>query len=615
MQKGNSSAVNKKATELLKSFNTTYLNLHKKYEDLYWISYMGDHSVDKQKDTNLAARDTFKADIRNVKQIEELLSTKKVSAKIKIRLGYWLKFFKCYQTPTEVLLIKEKINTLETVINKKRSEREEGYIDPTTKTFVSASENKMRSMMVTNPDEAIRKACFDASEKLALDCIAEYIELIGLRNSYAQKLGYADFYEYKVQHEDGMTKKELFSIFNTIYEKTKYVAKDIKKLEKKTPGITKPWNFGYMISGDFTKEEEPYFQFEDALLRWGTSFAALGIDFKKGKLQLDLLDRKGKWNNGFCHWPDLVSYNGIKRIPGSSNFTCNVVLGQIGSGKQGYATLFHEGGHAAHLLNITQEDVCMNHEYAPMSTSWAETHSMFIDTIFSSIVWKSRYAKNTHGEVYPFELYERKVRKLNFLQPIELNGIIFVSNFEKEIYEENNLTKEKVFAIARKNYRKYFERSEDSIRALNVPHIYDSNSSASYHGYGLATLSLYQWREYFMKKYGYIVDNPKVGKEMEKVWKLGATKTFNEFVKIATGKKPSAQAFLTDATATVEQVLIKAKKDIKKLSTIKPYTKKINLNANIHMVHGKEEITSNKNGFEKMAEDYKIWLGKINKKV
>src|SRR6185436_2368407 len=123
------------------------------------------------------------------------------------------------------------------------------------------------------------------------------------------------------------------------------------------------WNFGFMMSGDFTKEEDPYFQFQDAMLRWGQSFSALGIDYKEGSLTLDLLDRKGKWNNGFCHWPNLVHFNNGKRNSGSSNFTCNVVAGQVVSGVQGYVTLFHEGGHAAHLLNSQYPDVILNQEY------------------------------------------------------------------------------------------------------------------------------------------------------------------------------------------------------------------------------------------------------------
>jgi hypothetical protein len=96
--------------------------------------------------------------------------------------------------------------------------------------------------------------------------------------------------------------------------------------------------------------------------------------------------------------------------------------------------------------------------------------------------------------------------------------------------------------------------------------------TVSYHGYGLAELAVYQWRDYFYKKYGYIVDNPNIGKEMQQVWKFGSRYTYKEFVKMMTGKKISADAYLRDTTLSIEKILKQSKDKINKLESIKRFT-------------------------------------------
>jgi oligoendopeptidase F len=597
--------------DFLDELNAQMLAVHTRYEDLWWESKMGDHSRDAEVVSAQGAVDQFRSNRDLSARVKSALSD--AQGQEKEDLLQWQKFFACYQVPPELLSLREQITRLETEVEKKKSERKEGYIDPGSGDFVEASSSQMRLMMSVNTDETIRKACFDALEQLATECVSELVELVNLRNEFARGCGYTDFYAYKLEIGEGMTRDELQALYSEIYASTRYAFKNVRAMERDLPGLRNPWNYAYMLTGDFTARSDPFLQFSEALMNWGTSFAALGIQFGGATLKLDLLDRKGKYNNGFCHWPKLVHFNGDTRIPGRTHFTCNLVPGQVGAGERSLKTLFHEGGHAAHLTNVETRAVCMNHEYPPLSAAWAEVQSMFLDTLQGGIEWLTRYAKDNAGNRYPFALFEEEVKKLHPTRPLSFMRFLMVPDFELELYSTKDLNEAKVFEIARRVYTKHTDMEVDSLRLLTVPHIYSWESACYYHSYGLALLALHQWRDYFYRKYGYIVDNPAVGKDMRDVWKLGASKTFAEFVELATGAQLSSDAYLSVITQPIDSTLALARERIARLEQVPMHQGPVFLDATIAMVDGKEVIADNSDGFEEMVRVYREWvLGKEN---
>jgi hypothetical protein len=122
-----------------------------------------------------------------------------------------------------------------------------------------------------------------------------------------------------------------------------------------------------------------------------------------------------------------------------------------------------------------------------------------------------------------------------------------------------------------------------------------------------------QWRKYLYGKYGRIVDNPKVGKELTRMWSYASLYSAKTLVKMATGKPLSADAFIKQVTKPLDKILAEAKKNIERLKKVPMYKKPIDLKGRITMVHGKKKIADNSKSFEDMDRKYQAWLKTMKK--
>ncbi len=178
--------------------------------------------------------------------------------------------------------------------------------------------------------------------------------------------------------------------------------------------------------------------------------------------------------------------------------------------------------------------------------------------------------------------------------------------FEQELYtaNEEDLTPEWVISLAKFLSLKYFNYSQADLWILTVPHIYAWSSSAYYHGYGMATMALHQFRNYFHEKYGYIVDNPAVGKLLTKGRNYGSSLGFKELINTLIGQEFSAQPYIDVLLKSEDEIIETAKARIEKLETIPKFDGEINLNTEIELRDGKTLIASSTEGFDTMCQKF-----------
>ena len=466
----------------------------------------------------------------------------------------------------------------------------------------------------TNPQEDRRRSSYDAFRELERWVLANgYLEIVALRNRLARALGFRDFFDYKVRKGDRMSPEELFAILDDFLGRTAQAnARMLADLRSRhgQPAVA-PWNLRFYLSGDVVRQMDPYVPFGKGLRRWVESFRRLGIQYRGATMQLDLIERKGKYQNGFCHGPMPAHYDASGQwVPGRINFTAEATPSQIGSGWRALNTLFHEGGHAAHFANVVQNAPCFSQEYAPTSAAYAETQSMFCDSLLDDADWLGRYAHNADGVVMPQDLIRARIASRVPSMAFDERSLALVSYFEASLYAmpDETRTPDAVLRLARDlEVRILGVHSPRPL--LAIPHLLNQESSAAYHGYLLAHMGVYQTRAALLDRLGYLTDNPAVGPLLaEHYWGPGNSVDHSATLRSLTGDGLSARGLADACNQTVDEAWDEARASLNAAAARNYSDYPDRLDATIRIVHGSELIAENSQSDEAMSDEFERWV-------
>lgn len=597
--------------------NTAYEKVHCEFEDQFWGTKMGlkdgDFSVDLLTSTK-GSMEKFLSDPERLAETRRWIQCAGASEEQLNTLKMFERTFKCYimESPT-ALQLREEGTSLENLLQTARNGMRLGA--ELADGFMELSSVGLRMKMTTDAEESVRKACFEGLKSIGpFVCENGFVEIVKKRNQMAKELGYVDFYDYKVTQAEGFGKDRLFEILDTLEEGTReQLAKARAELaEKKGEVALKPWNTGYMVAGDITKKLDPFFPFEKSVSCWARSYAALGIQYRDATMTLDLLDRKGKYSNGFCHWPQPPwRRSDGSWQPSAANFTSLADPRQVGSGHKALVTLMHEAGHAAHMANVVQASPLFAQERAPMSVAYAENQSMFLDSLVGDAAWRGRYAQDLKGKVVPWELLEEDLRAKHPYAVFTLRKMLAVPYFEKALYElpETELTSERIQALAEEVSVKITGGATD-LPLLAIPHILSDESSCYYHGYVLAEMAVHQTRDYFLEKDGYIVDNPSVGPILaESYWKPGNSARFLDLVENLTGKPLTGDAWVQKLRQPMDELIRSEQADYEKALTESSEERDVDLSMRVRFVDGDHVIADSKDtGFAEATAKFEAFV-------
>jgi len=602
---------------LFQDLNGRYLAAHVAKEDAFWAQKMGLASYVEGafEKAEIDLRD-LTSDADMLARVRRELARTDLSPDERVGLEGWRHFFEANVIePDEAKRLANELVTNEGELERSRASMKLGY-DDAKGVRVPADYLQLALVIRTAQDEETRGAALTGMAAIEPHVLRNgFLEIVRTRNRLGRMLGYEDYYDYKVSRNEGFGKKKLFDLLDELERGTRDPAKRAIEGLKREKGeaADRAQNFPFFTSGALTQQLDPYFGFESALERWGRSFMALGIRYHGATLTLDLLSRSGKYENGFMHGPFPGFVDRGTYRPARINFTSLGTPGQVGAGYVMVQTLFHEGGHAAHFSNIFMPAPCFSQEFAPTSVAYAETQSMFCDSLVSDADWRARYARDRAGQPMPRELMDEAVRRKQRFAANGVRQLLVVPYVERMIYElaDSELTEETVLRRTREIERELLFLSASPRPTLSIPHLISGESSAYYHGYVLAEMAVQQTRAFFEKRDGYLLDNGRIGPDLaEHYWKPGNAKPFFALVEELTGAPFSAKALIADCARDTGEALADAGRALEREKTIPRSTGPIDLDARIALIHGDEEIASNAHGetFEEVARKFAAWL-------
>ncbi|MEI7207496.1 M3 family metallopeptidase [Pectobacterium carotovorum] len=604
------------------ALNRDYLAVHQAKEELFWQLYMGTGN-DEVSERFSAAESAYKRFISQPQRLAELrthLATLENSPRdeqqqaLSHGLQGWYRFFDCnvIEDPQAQALMDEII-TAESALYAKRKSYEMTHLDAKGER-VSASLGELLTNQTTNDTEAYRQSSQQALRDLEQWLLQNgFPDLISLRNRFARQMGYRNYFDYKVNKTERMTPEQLFAILDPFEEQTREAnARSLKNLaDEKGEEALQPWNIRYASAGDVTRQLDPYFPFSASLERWINSFKRLRIGFNGAEMQLDLLVRKGKYENGFMHGPVPPFVQEGKWVPARINFTSLAKPDQIGSGASGINTLFHEGGHAAHFANIRQNAPCFSQEFPPTSMAYAETQSMFCDSLLGDADWLKRYAKNAQGETIPDELIRADISTQQPMRAFSERHILLVPYFEWQLYswDDDARTPEAMTKLARDTEQRILGISGSPRPTLAIPHLLSMESACSYQGYLLALMAVEQTRSYFLQRDGYLTDNPAIGPDLaQHYWHPGNSVSHDDTLRSLTGEGFNPAYLAQACNLTVDEAWQQAESTMAQAAGRPQPAADFDLGARIRVVDGSRVLADNEQSDEKMCQDFAAFI-------
>jgi Peptidase family M3 len=611
----------KSARAFFDDLNQRYLTLHRTEGELYWSTHTGLSDEHEALANASLERKLFIGDATRLVLSQEHIARLQAIAVCPERdalisgLYGWVKVFESNAVGNEraAALLAELLR-MDAELFARRQAYKMHHVNAAGHSE-AATPAALRGNLASNADETARKSSHEALHGLERWVLENgFLDIVAKRNELARELGYRNFFEYRLRTNSDISPEQLFAVFDAFETSTRGTQRASLNRLVQTHGeaVLRPHNLTYHMRGGAGPSGTDYFPFGKALGRWSESVRRMGVSYRGARIEIDLLDRPGKFPTGFCVAP-VPGYNDDTNgwVPADVRVTSTARPRQAGAGLQGLTVLFHEAGHAAHLSNVTRNSPCFSQEFAPSSPALLEAQAKFFDALPSDPCWIKRYAKDVEGHPMPDDLLQARVESRQaFLAYAERRDLI-PSYFEWGLYtmDDAHRTPDAVLDLARSVTERILGVPHHTDYILALPHPIYHDIAVYYHGYLLAKMAAAQTRTYLQRTLGYIVDNPAVGPLLAShYWSPGNSMTLDQALESLTGEPLTGAYLAAECNRSPEEAWTLAQEAIEQSAEAIPQSVAGDLDASISVIHGAERIATNSESLASMYAAFETWI-------
>lgn len=488
-----------------------------------WDFYSNSSDENLQKYTDAYNKQVnFHADATTLKSLEEFKNAGITNPKLQDTLDYLINTYSNTVNDKEDLkLLKEKENKIAQKFNAYKF-----IVDGK-----EYSQNEIWQVLKTEKDIEKRKKFHFANLISQGNSIADdFVELTKMRNDYAKKKGYNNFFSYQLAEEYKINETEFFKLLDELDAKT---IKDYTKIYKRSTGLVakefniKPeevqnWHYSIDIKTSPDVMGDKYIKNCDMITSTAESVdKRMGWDLSKLPLEFNLLPQKNKRGGSFCF---DVDKNKDVRI--FTNLTNDL---------DSLKSYLHEHGHGFYYLGIPEKLPYFKRDVSSMSMTEA----------FAKLTGSLLYQENILTK--DLEIPEKLALNLKKFDKKKLIYFVRSSllklNFEKQLYENPNQDLAKLWDQL--NVKYCLNNPQDmkgNTWATNPLFLTHPAYTSNYVNSEIMSAQIYEAAK---QKLGLLTENPKTAEFFNKnLFRYGSTLPDKEIIKRISGQELNLNAFL-----------------------------------------------------------------------